>query len=1017
MKVLKNLNGDELRTVSIINTKKSNKLLELSWFLFILFSGITIVLFIGKCREKKLIEGSSYILLLCLILIKQLVKIDPFNIISNIEFFQPNLFANPYIGNSLGQILINFLIVLITMHYWYQNKEKFTFIKVAPKSIQIVILGIYLAITFCLMSYTSRSLIIDSYRTISYNPFSDWFTFTMFYLLFFTVLFKFIFDLRIVKFIKNNFKVAEMLLISVIATIASGLFFATSFTTNEVLFLLVWQIVGLVVLFLLLENKDQQIKQISGAVLIFTLFSFFCAQNVKHYSFQKKRGEILQTARKLSFDEDSSSKFEIETLTEAIKNDPIIKSQITNPFITDQTIINRIEDQYISDELLDYSIEFDFDEITDSTESFKSFESRSDFGNYDYIARIKFQGFNQKQISIRFRRPKIDLDNSFYASEKKSKIPAPFLPEEFSYAVFVEKELAFLKGNINAPNWNKLGNLKIGDHKLFRAGQETTMYYQKDKETTILISIQEAVKTNQLLFLFTNFFGFLFFCFLVYGLFISGFKLTKFSFFKNSLANQIQYLVIFFLYLAGFVVTYSSFQVSKKQLLTAQQAIYQTIPNKLITDFKAETEPKDRDINTFREYLEFNVPGSPYDIHLFDERGYLVFTNKPKLFIDNVWPERIDPQIIQSFNEQPVQAITINEKIDDHEFYGFYKAIRFNDLELKGTLYLPGLDIIKKVTNRRNAIVNSQFNAVSIVLFILTFISLIISQSLTNILFKIRRQFTQVGLGDNQIIAWENEDEIGELVQEYNQMVKKLDENAVLLARSERQSAWRDVAKQVAHEIKNPLTPMKLSIQHLKRRITDSGDAEIDAAILRTLNSIETQTEHLSKIADNFSSITKMELPNFETINLVDEIEQSTTLYRNRENFTLEYNNLIPNDVSPLIKADKTMISRVIINLLKNAVQALVPEREGVIKLTLDGDDKKFIIIVTDNGKGIDSKDRAKIFTPNFTTKTSGTGIGLMMSKNIIELHKGTITFKSVKGTGTVFTIVLPKNTTLDETS
>lgn len=1008
-KEIKNLKGDELKVVSIVNPEKSNKLLELSWLFHLIFSCAFIFYFFKLIKKNVLIISNGFLMLFSFLIFKEIFKTDPFQVLNDFDIFKPNLFANPIIGNSLGLLILNYIFIFLSIYYWYRKRARYTILKKVPKSLQIILSGVLIGLTFFTLSYTCRSLVRDSSPVIGFNPYSDWYTLLIFTLFFFAVLYKFLFDLRLVKFIKKNFNKVELTIISLVATIIALIVLSLTFSLRDTLFLITWQVISFVVTYLLLENTEYKIKQISGIVLLFTLFSIFCAQTLKHYSFEKQKGEIRQTAIKLSLENDENSKFDIESLVMGIDGDRIIQSQIQNPFIPINNIKSRIENKYISDQLSQYDIEYDFIEFFDSLNYRSDIMSKSDYENFEYIANIPLEDVKRTLLSVRFKRKKLDFQDNFYTRLNNSTIQSKALPPDLSYAIFENNQLTYLDGNINEPNWEKMEPLKAGESAFFSGSQETKMYYQKNDFTTILISIPKAVKSNGLLFLFTNFFGFIFFSFLVYIFIVSGFKITRFAFFKSSLANQIQYLVIFFLYLAGFIVLYSSFHVNKRQLISTHQKTRTAIQEKLVNDYKIQIE-ENRDLASFKEYLEINVPGSPYGIHLFNEDGNLVYTNQPTLYDKSIWPRRVDPVVLNSFNQKPLQSIVQKESIEDHDYFGFYKAIRLRDLDVDGVLYLSGLDINQSVKAQRNTIVSSQFNAFSIVLFSLTFISLIISQSLTNILFKLRRRFSQVDLSEsNKYIDWENDDEIGELVHEYNVMVKKLDQNAVLLARGERESAWRDVAKQVAHEIKNPLTPMKLSIQHLKRRVNDSADTEFDAAILKTLTSLEEQTNHLSRIADNFSSVSKVELPNFQVLNLVKQIEESVALYTNRDDFTIEFNNLLADDVSPLIKADKTMISRILNNLLKNASQALVPGRKGEIKISLDGNNDQFILLVMDNGKGIDNKNRAKIFTPNFTTKSSGTGIGLMMSKKIIELHKGDISFESVKGSGTVFTIVLPK--------
>ena len=256
----------------------------------------------------------------------------------------------------------------------------------------------------------------------------------------------------------------------------------------------------------------------------------------------------------------------------------------------------------------------------------------------------------------------------------------------------------------------------------------------------------------------------------------------------------------------------------------------------------------------------------------------------------------------------------------------------------------------------------------------------------------------------NEKITWNRNDEIGELVKEYNKMVAKLDESAVALAKSEREGAWREMARQVAHEIKNPLTPMKLSLQYLQKAIgNNSGNVkELTANVAQTL--VE-QIDHLTHIAGEFSQFANIGNPHNEEFELNDVIKMVTQLHSINDRLRLTWD---PVQRPVYIYADRTQINRLFTNLIQNAIQA-VPEGK-IVEINIDEEllDNKVLVKVRDNGMGIAEELQAKIFTPNFTTKTSGTGLGLAMSKGIVEQAKGRIWFETITGQGTTFFVELP---------
>lgn len=256
----------------------------------------------------------------------------------------------------------------------------------------------------------------------------------------------------------------------------------------------------------------------------------------------------------------------------------------------------------------------------------------------------------------------------------------------------------------------------------------------------------------------------------------------------------------------------------------------------------------------------------------------------------------------------------------------------------------------------------------------------------------------------NEYIEWHRNDELGTLVIEYNKMVSKLDDSAMALAKTEREGAWREMARQVAHEIKNPLTPMKLSMQYLQKAIANNAPnvKELTESVAKTL--IE-QIDHLNHIAGEFSQFANIENLNRESFDINEALATVIHLYESNDRLEIQQH-LLPQKI--MIEADKTHINRLFTNLILNALQA-VPENNRA-KIAVDEYimDDHVIISVADNGMGIADEVRSKIFAPNFTTKTSGTGLGLAMCKRMVEQAKGEIWFETKHGEGSIFFVKLP---------
>ena len=301
---------------------------------------------------------------------------------------------------------------------------------------------------------------------------------------------------------------------------------------------------------------------------------------------------------------------------------------------------------------------------------------------------------------------------------------------------------------------------------------------------------------------------------------------------------------------------------------------------------------------------------------------------------------------------------------------------------------------------------NLLLNAFVFLLLISSAVSFSISHSIISPLAELGRKLKDFSLGKrNEPISWKPSDELGTLIQAYNEMITKLEQSAELLAHSEREVAWREMAKQVAHEIKNPLTPMKLSIQHMDARINDADEETAKEIVHEVSKILIEQIDNLSRIASEFSSFAKLPKPEYERISLNDLMTSVYDLFSTRSR--IRFNLYVPID-ELFVQADRTHLIRVMNNLLKNAIQSIPGDKEGHIVIRLRDHNGNAIVMVEDNGKGIERELKDKVFFPNFTTKSSGTGLGLAISKNIIETFGGTIYFRHNRPRGTVFIFELP---------
>jgi nitrogen fixation/metabolism regulation signal transduction histidine kinase len=394
------------------------------------------------------------------------------------------------------------------------------------------------------------------------------------------------------------------------------------------------------------------------------------------------------------------------------------------------------------------------------------------------------------------------------------------------------------------------------------------------------------------------------------------------------------------------------------------------------------------------------------DINLYDKKGQLIACSRPKVFNMGLISEQMNPTAFYTMKIENKSEFIHQENIGDLDYSSAYLPSYNSEGELLGYMNLQHFGQQKEFENQIQNFLVAIINVFMLLLAVSIILAIFISNWVTAPLRLLQQSFAGVKFGKhNQQINYTKDDEIGALVKDYNQKLDELEFAAQQLAQNERESAWREMAKQVAHEIKNPLTPMKLSIQQLQR-VYDPSNPDSGAKLTKVANSLVEQIDALTKIANEFSNFAKMPKPNEEQMDLLPLIERVIEVSHSELECEIT---LVSRLKNVEILADKDQILRVFNNLIKNAQQAIPNEIPGKISIDVCEKENSFVIQIMDNGVGIPVDQQSKIFVPYFTTKSTGTGLGLAMVRQIIENHNGTIDFSTSEDKGTTFTITLPK--------
>jgi signal transduction histidine kinase len=391
-------------------------------------------------------------------------------------------------------------------------------------------------------------------------------------------------------------------------------------------------------------------------------------------------------------------------------------------------------------------------------------------------------------------------------------------------------------------------------------------------------------------------------------------------------------------------------------------------------------------------------------INLYDLEGELLKSSKRTILRDTT-EQCLDAEVLNTLSNTVEHRYVKKIEENGQTFQSSYSYItdeKFKNLAILNLPYLENDDFLNKELNEFLLRLGYAYLAMILAAIVFAyFISKYITKSLKNISDKMNE--TRLEKRNKKIEVESTSEEIEALVNSYNSMIDELEASAVKLATSEREQAWREMAKQVAHEIKNPLTPMRLSVQSFQRKFNPE-DENIHQKVDEYSNTLIQQIDTMSSIASAFSNFAKMPAQKSEELDVVYIVKLALDIFN--EHYIL----FEAEEDGIIAKFDRTQLIRVVTNLVKNGIQAIPEDRlNPKINVKVFTDDEDVKITIEDNGSGISEDNKSKIFEPKFTTKTSGMGLGLAMVKNIVETFSGSITFTSQEGEGTIFTVAFPK--------
>lgn len=970
----------------------------------------------------------------------------PFSLI-DIDLFNSIYFASSDFNPSLGDLLLNVLSLFLVVIYLFKFYHKFRIYKKLIHLSQykkifitvfLVLLSFFaLFFQFMVLSsiYQHSQLSIDITSSIRFSSLKI------------VVLVIFIINATIYFLLSHIiFKIFMRISVSsgritFYTFVAGMLLFITLGHLLEVNFWMITLLNTLYFLVLYAMGLPKYLAKIKYITFIY-LFSgaMVCAMigaySVYHFEQRKNLNHKQRFANQILVENDILGENLLYEAAIRIKNDIFIKGRFTSLFASKDIIQQKIKRYYLSSYFDKYDVQVhlfnskgDPLKNSDTIPNFYILKQRigdekyetdyenlyflndpgaTGISNYFYFIEIKRFGLTIGHILLDLKLKKI-IPNTVYPELLIDKrFYQPNLNKNYSYAIFSNGELLNSAGTFNYVR--NLDSEILEKEALFEEGFIKDYYHHygvKSEDNRIIVI---SSPHNALKIIISNF-SFLFLIFIFAILMLIVFYTIYFRIKKVNLnlATKIQLYLNSAFFLPLLVVS-----------ITTLSLISSSFRNDLFNQYYQRAEaissnivgPLDIYINnpSYREELYNNLSQiarySEADINLFNINGKLIVSSQPQIYNNDLLSEFINPRALAYIKEQNYNRIIIEESVGTLRYNSAYVGIKsFETGRLIGILSIPFFDSKAELERQVIDVFTNIINIFTFIFIILLVISYFASRLLTYPLLFITQKIKKTTLSEyNEPLEWKSDDEIGLLVGEYNRMLLNLEASKEALSKSEKESAWREMAKQVAHEIKNPLTPMKLILQHLKR-IMNNGKPENEAQIEKQIDTLLHQVDNLNDIATSFSSFAQMPIPKNEQFELSQVIRKVVNLHHGENEKILFHNEA----GEVYVQGDENLMGRIISNLIINGLQSVPKDREPTIEILLQiKNQQKVVIEIKDNGIGIAENIKNKVFIPNFSTKYTGSGIGLAIAKRGIEHAGGSIWFETHEGVGTSFYIELP---------
>ena len=723
-------------------------------------------------------------------------------------------------------------------------------------------------------------------------------------------------------------------------------------------------------------------------------------------------------------------------VTSRLKNDLFIQNRLADPLLSKDPVLSKIRKIYLDNYFDQFEVmirifspsgkhiagpmeggslkelqeEYVKSDYATSVPNLYSIQNSASGRGKKFVAFIPMNkaGIGLATIYLEFDQLRIQAGNAYPRLLLDEQYAEKLKTDPFNFGVFKEGELIRSSGSFNYQQEEI--RLLLQNPSLVSAGVEALGYQHlgilNGEELWVLSSPASSIKRFFETFsLFFVVFVFLTFASILGSVLMQGYRSFEFNY-STKLQLYLNFAFFFPILIISIITTGLLSQSYTDDLNGQYIQKASLIKGNLVRFFGGQNLVEvDRDALTEEINALATTVGT--DIHLYDNGGNLLTSSRTAIFEKKLLSNRMHPGAMAALVEANEVEAVLEEQIGKLNYQAVYLTIPSqSNSSINAIVAIPFFESEEELNSLISDVLGNVFNTFVVIFILFLIISFLVTKNLTLPFRLLTQKLKVTNLENNEPMYWSSKDEIGLLVNEYNQMLSKLEASKKVLASTEKESAWREMAKQVAHEIKNPLTPMKLTLQHLLR-LEKEGKLDDADKLKKSLETLIHQVDALSGIASSFSTFAKMPLPNNELMNFKEVLLRVLELFKTDKRMELEFQDDSFTDHISILGDDK-LFGRVISNLIINGMQAVAAGVKPQIRIWLWLTDRAVFLEISDNGKGIPVELRDKIFIPNFSTKSQGSGLGLAIAKSGVETAGGKIWFETEVGKGTTFFLTFP---------